>query len=107
LILAGAPVIPTASTGRSAPIHGEGSDLANLFVDMAEDLLAQVEDFGGGLHDVVVDGVLRRDEGGYIGWGYASGTLEPASPGEVPRLRSAPTVIEGTRVIIRARLHRS
>ena len=33
---------------------------------------------GGGLHDIALDGVLRREDGGYVGWGYAFGTLEEA-----------------------------
>src|SRR5215207_4738169 len=73
-------VLPPANPGRSAPIRGEGDGLANLFADMVDDLLEQVEYFGNGLRDIVVDGVLRREGGGYIGWGYATGTLEPAPP---------------------------
>ena len=108
LTLAVAPVPATGDAARSAPIHGEGDDLAELFVDMAEDLLGQIEHFGSGLNDVAVDGVLRTERGGYSGWGYASGTLEVGSPGDVPRLLSVPTVIEeGTRVVIRARLRRT
>ena len=107
LTLALAPPTPTADGSRSAPISGEGDDLAGLFADMAEELLGQIEDFGHGLHDVVVDGVLRREGGGYIGWGYVSGTLEAASPADVPRLLSAPTVVEeGQRIVIRAHLRR-
>jgi hypothetical protein len=108
LTLANSPVLVTGDSARSAPIHGEGDDLAELFVDMAEDLLGQIEHFGSGLEDVVVDGVLRRERGGYSGWGYASGTLEVVSRSDVPRLHSVPTVIEeGARVVIRARLHRT
>jgi hypothetical protein len=107
LTLANSPVLATGESTRSAPIHGEGDDLAELFVDMAEDLLGQIEHFGSGLDDVVVDGVVRKEKGGYSGWGYATGTLEVAPPGDVPRLLSVPTVIEeGVRVIIHARLHR-
>jgi len=108
LTLAVAPGSATGDGARSAPIQGEGNDLAELFVDMAEDLFGQIEQFSSGLDDVVVDGVLRTENGGYSGWGYASGTLEVATPGPAPRLLSVPTVIEeGTRVIIRARLHRT
>ena len=107
LTMAVAPGPATAGAARSAPIHGEGDDLADLFADMTEDLLGQIEYFGNGLNDVVVDGVLRKERGGYSGWGYASGTLEVASPSEVPRLLANPTVVEeGTRIVIRARLQR-
>ena len=81
-------------SGRSAPIRGEGDDLGNLFADLVEDLLGQIELFGDGLHDVAIDGVLRREDGGYVSWGYAFGTLESVSPGEVPRLVGTPTVSE-------------
>ncbi len=107
LTLALAPPPPTGDGGRSAPISGEGDDLASLFADMVEELMEHIEDFGYGLHDVVVDGVLRREGGGYIGWGYVSGTLEAASPAEVSYLLFAPTVVEdGQRIVIRAHLRR-
>ena len=108
LTLAVAPSPAPHDAARSAPIHGEGDDLASLFADMVEDLLGQVEFYGGGLHDVAVDGVLRREGGGYVGWGYASGTLEAASPGEVPRLLDTPTASEDgiQGVVLRASLQR-
>jgi hypothetical protein len=82
--------------------------VGSLFADLIEDLLGQIEFFGGGLHDVAVDGVLRRDDGGYVGWGHASGTLEASSLGAVPHLHGAPTVREGaTRgVVLQATLQR-
>jgi hypothetical protein len=83
-------------TARSAPIRGEGDDLASLFADLIEDLLGQLELFGDGLHDITLDGALRRDDGGYVAWGYASGTLEAASLDVVPSLLGAPTAREGT-----------
>jgi hypothetical protein len=82
-------------TGRSAPIDGEGDDLGSLFGDLADDLLGQIEYFGDSLHDVVLDGVLRREDGGYVAWGHGSGTLEAASPSTVPRLLGTPTAEEG------------
>ena len=81
-------------TGRTALIRGEGDDLGSLFADLVEDFLEQIEFFGGGLHDVTVDGVLRREDGGYVGWGHASGTLETASPVVIPRLVNQPTASE-------------
>jgi hypothetical protein len=95
-------------TGRSAPIRGEGNDLGSLFADLVEGLLEQIEFFGGGLQDVAVDGVLRREDGGYVGWGHASGTLEAAPPVEVPRLLGMPTASEGIApgVVLHASLHR-
>jgi hypothetical protein len=109
LALALAPPRTPLDTGRSAPIRGEGDDLASLFGDLIEDLLGQIEHFGDGLHDVVLDGLLRREDGGYVAWGYASGTLEAASPGAGPRLLGTPTASEGTApgVILHATLRRS
>src|SRR5215211_7976663 len=59
LALAVAPAPTSLDTGRSAPIRGEGDDLGNLLADLIQDLLGQIEFFGGGLHNVAVDGVLR------------------------------------------------
>src|SRR5215213_5388367 len=75
LALAVAPPHTPLETGRSAPIRGEGNDLGSLFADLVEDLLEQIEFFGGGLHDVAVDGLLHREDGGYVGWGHALVTL--------------------------------
>src|SRR3954447_15840268 len=90
LALAVAPTQASLNTGRSAPIRGEGNDLGSLFGDLIEDLLGQIEFFGGGLHDVTVDGLLRGEDGGYICWGYALGTLEAVSTGAIPRLVGTP-----------------
>jgi hypothetical protein len=107
LTLAMAPPRTPLDAGRSAPIHGEGDDLASLFADLVEDLLGQIEFFGGGLHDVALDGVLRREDGGYVGWGYAFGTLEAVSVGEVPRLLGRPTASESVaQVVLHASLQR-
>ena len=108
LTLAAAPSLAPDSAGRSAPIRGEGDDTASLFADMAEDLLGQIEFFGSGLHDVSVDGVLRREGGGYVGWGYASGMLDYAPADDVPRLFGTPTANEDDirGVILRATLQR-
>jgi hypothetical protein len=108
LTLAVEPAPTPLDSGRSAPIRGEGADVGSLFGDLIEDLLGQIEFFGGGLHDVAVDGVLRRDDGGYVGWGHASGTLVASSPATVPRLLGTPTAPEGaTRgVVLQATLQR-
>ena len=108
LALAAAPPHTPLDTGRSAPIRGEGDDLGSLFGDLIHDLLGQIEFFGGSLQDIAVDGVLRREDGGYVGWGYALGTLEEESRGEVPRLLGTPTASESAAqgVVLRATLHR-
>ena len=108
LALIVAPAHSLLDTGRSAPIRGEGNDLGTLFADLVEDLLEQIEFFGGSLHDVAVDGVLRRDDGGYVGWGHAFGTLDAAPPVVVPRLLGSPTASAGAApdVVLQASLQR-
>jgi len=106
LAVASASTLP--DTGRSAPIRGEGDDLGRVFADLVEDLLGQIEFFGAGLRDVAIDGVLRREDGGYVAWGYASGTLEAASAGEVLQLLGASATSEDARlgVVLQATLQR-
>jgi hypothetical protein len=108
LALAVAPPQSPIDTGRSAPINGEGDDLERLFGDLVEDLLSQIEFFGGGLHDVVLNGVLHRENGAYIGWGHASGTLDAAPQIEVPRLLGTPTASHGAEpgIVLTASLQR-
>jgi hypothetical protein len=107
LALTMAPARAPLDTRRSAPIRGEGNDLGSLFADLVEDLLEQIAFFGGSLHDVAVDGVLRREDGGYVGWGHASGTLDAASPVVVPRLLGTPTASDDAPgVVLHASLHR-
>ncbi len=109
LALALAPPPTPPDTGRSAPIRGEGADLGSLFAELVEDLLGQIEFFGGSLQDIAVDGVLRREDGGYVGWGYAFGTLEAESRGDVPHLLCTPTASESVTqgIVLHATLHRS
>jgi hypothetical protein len=70
------------------------------FGDLVEDLLGQIEFFGDSLHDVVLDGVLRREDGGYVAWGHGAGPLEAASPSVVPRLLGPPTISEGADPVV-------
>ena len=95
LALAVAPPRTAIDTGRSAPINGVGEDLESLFSDLVEDLLSQIEFFGTGLHDVVIDGVLRRENDGYVGWGHASGTLDATPQVVMPRLLGRPAISRG------------
>jgi hypothetical protein len=108
LALAVAPPPAPLATGRSTPIRGEGDDLEGLFGDLIEDLLGQVEFFGGGLHDVVLDGVVRREDGGYVGWGHVSVTLEAGPHVVVPGLLGTPTVTQGAEpgIVLSASLQR-
>jgi hypothetical protein len=76
LILAGVASPEHLDSGdvQSAPIRGEGDDLARLFSDLVDDLLDQADYFGAGLQDVTLDGLVRREDGGLVAWGYVVGT---------------------------------
>ncbi len=92
---------------RSAPIRGEGDDLALLFADLVDDLLDQADYFGAGLQYATLDGLVRRDDGGFVAWGYISGTpmenhLRSIHLNEMPLV----TEDESTRIFIRASFRR-
>ncbi|MFN8590149.1 MAG: hypothetical protein U0031_01725 [Thermomicrobiales bacterium] len=60
---------------RSTSLRGEGHDPGQVFGELVADLLEQIALHGAGIDDVQIDGVLRRDDGGFIAWGQASGSL--------------------------------
>ncbi|HEY7863119.1 MAG TPA: hypothetical protein VIE39_05635 [Thermoanaerobaculia bacterium] len=102
----GAPHAGAAA--RSTPIRGEGDDLAALFADLAADFLDQLAQYGGSIYDVAVDGVVRRDDGGYVAWGYAAGSLEAsATGGRLLSLESPEAIEKGNIIHLRATLHQS
>ena len=69
---------PAVSAGTSAiPVRGLGQQLDALFLDLAAELLAQLEENGPGLNEIRLDGLLRTDTGGYTAWGYLTGDLTP------------------------------
>jgi hypothetical protein len=57
----------------AVPLRGTGADLGQLFLDLTRDLIAQLEEFGPGLDDPRLDGLLRTDTGDYTAWGYLAG----------------------------------
>lgn len=83
-----------AATGLSIPVRGVGADLDELFVDLSDDLLGQIAEYGNGLDDLRLDGLLRTDTGSYTAWGYLSGG--PSSSGPSPRSLTvaAPAIAE-------------
>lgn len=98
--------LEVSEESRSSAIRGEGADLAELFADLVTDLLEQVEEAGGEALAVRLDGLLRKDQGGFVAWGYVD---VPAAPGPVvklPRLVGIPEIAEtdGHLVSIRAAL---
>lgn len=100
------PTGPAENDGvRSAPIRGEGVGLPALFVELVEDLLDQIADFGI-LHDVSLDGVLRQDRDGFVAWGYVAAPVRPTRPAALPRLLAQPDVQEEGRFVLRATLAR-
>jgi hypothetical protein len=83
---------PAPVSDRSAPLHGEGDDLAEMFLDLIEDFLDGLAFSPFACHDVVIDGVLHRDGGGYVAWGYATESTAPAPPTLLPFVHTMPTV---------------
>ena len=86
---------PTGSdeSTSAVPFRGQGTGLEPLFLDLAEDMISQVEEFGAGLDEVRIDGLLRTDTGGFTAWGYLSG--DPGRQGVAPRpLRLTEPVID-------------
>jgi hypothetical protein len=104
LALGNEPAPPDDETVLSVPIKGEGDDLAVLFADLIDDLLAQVEIHGSALTDITVDGVLRRDRGGYRAWGYAAATPQALAGWPLAiHLQGAPTATEDAAIGITLR----
>lgn len=96
-----------AVADKSAAVRGEGADLTSLFTAMIDDLLDQLAIHGAIAH-IVVDGVLRREDGGYLAWGYVRGSLDAAPPPVLPSLSGEVTMRDdhqGT-ILIAASLHR-
>lgn len=93
----------TARDSRAAAVRGEGADLATLFADLAADVLEQLEEAGGEAFAVRVDGLLRKDQGGFVAWGYLELPAMPGGAATLPRLTGAPDVneAEGQPVSIR------
>ena len=81
-----------AASDRSAPLQGEGDDLAELFLDLFEDFLDQMAFSPFACHDVVMDGVLHREGGGYVAWGYATESTAPVPETLLPFVHQMPTV---------------
>ena len=87
-----------ASDGQAsvaAPVRGQGPDLAALFAELVNDLLAQVDANGPGLDDVRLDGLLRTDDGGHTAWGYVLGASTAAPPPIGVTLAAAPELTTG------------
>jgi hypothetical protein len=108
LALSGRVTAAESATDKSAAVHGEGADHAGLFAAMADDLIAQLE-LHGSAAEVTVDGVLRRDDGAYVAWGYVRGCFDERVDRGLPSLAENPTAREdeGGRLVLTARLRRT
>ena len=82
---------PPASD-RSVPLQAQGEDLADLFLELIEDFLDQMAFSSFAWHDVAIDGVLHRDGGGYVAWGYAVESTAPAPDTLLPFVHRTPSV---------------
>jgi hypothetical protein len=101
------PATTAAESGRSDMVQGEGEDLADLFLDLIDDFLDQMAFSAHACQDVVIDGVLHRDGGGYVAWGYAAESSAAAPKAALPFVAGAATVAAGVDgIVFRARLAR-
>jgi hypothetical protein len=101
-------LLATAPDSRAAAIRGEGPDLAALFADLVTHLLEHLEEAGGEAVAVRLDGLLRKDQGGFVAWGYLDLPAMPGPAVRLPRLTGTPEVNEadGQPVSIRITLRR-
>jgi hypothetical protein len=75
------------------PFQGQGAGLGPLFVDLAQDMISQLEEFGTGLDEVRLDGLLRTDTGGFTAWGYLSGDPEREQDAPHPLTITEPVIV--------------
>jgi hypothetical protein len=108
LVLTGAMPLAESISDRSAPVQGEGEDHAGLFAALVDDLLGQLE-IHGRASDITVDGVLRRDDGDYLAWGYVRGSLSGQPNTTLPTLDEGTVAEEDDRgnLVLTARLRQT
>lgn len=87
-------LLASSPDSRAAAIRGEGPDLATLFADLVTHLLEHVEEAGGEAFGVRLDGLLRKDQSGFVAWGYLDLPAAPGPSVKLPRLNGAPDVNE-------------
>lgn len=68
-LMLGEDAQPAERQGFVAPLRGEGQSVADLFGDLLDDLLEQMA-IHGPMRVAALDGVLTRDRGGFVAWGY-------------------------------------
>jgi len=98
---------PEGMASLAAPIRGQGADFGALLVELAGDLLNQLDANGTGLDRVRLDGVLETDDG-YTAWGYALGEPGGGTPPVGLNLVDTPTLAQGDEATtLRFRVRRS
>ena len=84
--------------GPAVPLRGEGDNVAALFGDLLDDLAAQVAEHGS-VEAVTLDGVLKRDRGGFVAWGYLFLREQPTPIATLERAGNVDAVAETTEEI--------
>lgn len=69
VMMSGPDAVADTASGPQAPVRGEGADLGATAADLLDDLCVQA-DLHGRPQAAMLDGVLRRDRGGWVAWGY-------------------------------------
>lgn len=87
---------PTGGEAGAAavPFRGEGSGLEPLVLDLVDDMISQMEEFGTGLDEVRLDGLLRTDTGGFTAWGYLSGDPDRQESAPIPHAIANLVIVE-------------
>ena len=84
----------SADSATAVPIQGTGQSLEQVFTDLVQHLLDQLEEFRPGLDALRLDGLLRTDTGGYTAWGYLSGASETTGQAGLHLTLVEPRIIE-------------
>lgn len=98
VLMLGADEQRVPQPGPAVPLRGEGDTVAALFGDLLDDLAAQVAEHGP-VDTVTLDGVLKRDRGGFVAWGYLFPREQPTPVAALERAGSVEAVAETTEEI--------
>ena len=97
---------PDSVADSAVAIRGQGLDLAAVFAELVDDLLAQLGTHGTGFDVVRLDGLLRTGDG-YVGWGYLLGDPNgPAAPVDLTLVGLPEVERDDGKVTLRIRLRR-
>jgi len=92
-LMLGEDVLSAADAGPVAPLRGEGNTVDALFGDLIDDLLEQIA-VHGPIQAAALDGVLKRDRGGYVAWGYLSPREQVPPVASFERVGEVEAVVE-------------